>query len=111
MASAGRPVMSNAPDAMSHVAGPPTLSYAQGVSNEPDDLGNWFQPVSEALMADRVAGPVLRKLAQDDPDLIAAVADVDRSQVRDMLALSPEQRLAHASRIARALEGYRRVGG
>jgi len=54
---------------------------------------------------------VLRQLAQDDPDLIAAVADVDRSQVRDMLALSPEQRLAHALRMARALEGYRRVRG
>ena len=92
-----------------HVAASPSLSYAQGVSNERDDLSNWFQPVSETLMADPVAGPVLRKLAQDDPDLIAAVANVDRSQVRDMLALTPEQRLVHASRMARALEGYRRV--
>ena len=94
-----------------HVAASPSLSYAQGVRHEPDDLGDWFQPVSEALMADPVAGPMLSQLAQDDPDLIAAVADVDRSQVRDMLALSPEQRLAHMSRIARTLEGYRRVRG
>ncbi len=71
-----------------HVAVSAPLSYARGVSNEPDDLGNWFQPVSEALMAAPVAGPVLRRIAQDDPDLIAAVADVDRSQVRDMLASS-----------------------
>jgi hypothetical protein len=69
-------------------------------------LRAYFQPVSDATMADPVIGPILRKLAVEDPDVLAAVEDVDRSQIRDMLALTPFQRLEAASRIARSLEGY-----
>jgi hypothetical protein len=68
-----------------------------------------FQQVSEATLADPIVGPILRNLAAEDPDLIAAVADVDRSQVRDQLALTPAERLENASQLARTLEGYRRV--
>ena len=59
-------------------------------------LAAYFQPVHPSLYDDPIVGPVLRQLEAEDPDLVAAVADVDRSQVRDALALSPEVRLARA---------------
>jgi hypothetical protein len=78
---------------------------------DPETLRAYFQPVSEATMADPVLGPMLRRLAAEDPDLIAAVADVDRSQVRDQLERTPAQRLERAFHHARVLEGYRRAAG
>jgi hypothetical protein len=51
------------------------------------------------------------QLAVDDPDLIAAVADVDRSQIRDNLRRSPAERLQAAFSMAEALRGFRRVAG
>ncbi len=74
-----------------------------------DTLQAYFQPVSDTTMADPIVGPILRQLAQDDPDIIAAVADVDRSQVRDLLAITPAQRLRQACALARSLEGYHRA--
>lgn len=71
-----------------------------------ETLAAYFQPVGEALWSDPVVGPVLRALAETDPDLIAAVADVDRSQIRDCLTLSPDERLANAYGAATALAGY-----
>ena len=56
-------------------------------------LAVYFQPVHPALYAHPVVGPVLRLLEAEDPDIVAAVADVDRSLVRDALARSPEERL------------------
>lgn len=76
-----------------------------------ETLQAYFQQVSEATVADPIVGPILRRLAVEDPDLIAAVADVDRSQIRDQLALTPAERLENASQLARSLEGYRRVAG
>jgi hypothetical protein len=78
-------------------------------SYDPDVLADYFQPIGDALWADPVLGPVLRRLAEADGDLIAAVADVDRSQIRDALALSPDERLANAFAGAATLEGYRRA--
>jgi hypothetical protein len=72
-------------------------------------LAAYFQPVGDDLLADPVFGPVLRRLAETDPDLLAAVADVDRSQIRDALALSPEERFRRAFALAGALEGYQHV--
>jgi hypothetical protein len=80
-------------------------------SYDSETLQAYFQPVSDATMADPVLGPILQQLAQDDPDLIAAVADVDRSQVRDSLALTPEQRVQQAFNLARSLDQYRHVRG
>jgi hypothetical protein len=82
------------------------------VSNTHDagTLAAYFQPVGDALWNDPDLGPVLRELAVSDPDLIAAVADVDRSQIRDALALTPEERLARATEAAAGLARYHRVG-
>lgn len=57
----------------------------------------------------RLVGSVLRRLKETDPDVIDAVADVDRSQIRYALDLTPAERLERAFAVARALEGYRRV--
>ena len=42
-------------------------------------------------------------LGQHDPDVLAAVADVDTSLIRAMLELRPEQRLAKAFQMSRGL--------
>ena len=73
-------------------------------------LAGYFQPVHPTLYDDPVIGPVLRKLEADDPDLVAAVADVDRSQVRDALALTPEERLVRAVARWNGLMRLRRGG-
>jgi len=78
-------------------------------SYDKQTLAAYFQPVGDDLLADPVLGPVLRQLAETDPDLVAAVADVDRSQIREALALSPEERLRRAVALAGALEGYQHV--
>ena len=74
-------------------------------------LAGYFQPLSPALWDDPIVGPVLRELEQRDPDLIAAVADVDRSQVRDALAKTTDQRVGEASGIVAELSGWQRVPG
>ncbi len=56
--------------------------------------------LQEALFDDPVVGATLRRLATEDPDLIAAVADVERSQVRDFLDKSPWQRVEQAMDLA-----------
>jgi hypothetical protein len=73
-------------------------------------LAQYFMPMSEDLFDDPVAGPALRRLAADDPDLIAAVADVDRSQIRDCARQSPIERLRSASRRWNGLMRFRRSG-
>lgn len=73
-------------------------------------LAAYFQPVSAELFRDPVVGPVLARLAHEDPDLLAAVADVDRSQIRDALARSPEARLELAVTRWNALMRLRRGG-
>jgi hypothetical protein len=49
---------------------------------------------------------VLRRLAAEDPDLVAAVADVDRSQIRDNLDRTPAERLQAAFSLAETLSGF-----
>ena len=79
-------------------------------SYDAQTLAAYFQPVGDELWADPVLGPVLHHLAQTDPDVLAAVADVDRSQIRDALALTPEQRVRQAFALASTLDGYHHVG-
>lgn len=79
-------------------------------SYDAEDLAGYFQPLSDALWRDRTLGPLLRRWAQSDPGLIAAVADVDRSQIRDALAETPDTRLRNVSQMAATFARARRVG-
>ncbi|MCC6527264.1 MAG: hypothetical protein IT373_31740 [Polyangiaceae bacterium] len=74
-------------------------------------LAGYFGPVRPELYAHPVVGPVLRRLDAEDPDIVAAVADVDRSQVRDALARSPEERLRVALARWNGLARLRRGDG
>ena len=73
-------------------------------------LAAYFHPPSPAIFDDPVAGPELRRLQIEDPDILAAVADVDRSQIRDCLKGTPGQRLRCAETDWNDLARFRRVG-
>lgn len=77
-------------------------------SYDPETLAAYFQPIQRETLEDPVLGSVLRRLAEETPDLISAVADVDRSQIADMLALPPEVRLSRALKMAAFIEGARK---
>ena len=64
------------------------------LSREP--LGAYFHGPSPTIFDDPVCGAQLRLLAAQDPDILAAVADVDRSQIRDALDRTPGERLRFA---------------
>ena len=80
-------------------------------SYDPETLAAYFQPVHPELFVDPRVGSLLSKLRDEDPDLILAVADVDRSQIRDALARTPEERLRACHRMAEAFQGMRVVTG
>ena len=80
-------------------------------SYDDETLAGYFQPVHAATYADPIVGPVLERLKLDDPDLVDAVADVDRSQLRDALDRSPEERLRRSFALATTLQRMRRVAG
>ncbi len=71
-------------------------------------LAQYFMPVAEALFDDPVVGETLRRLAREDPDIIAAVADVDRSLVREALARNMTHRVRFAVETMNAVRRYRR---
>jgi hypothetical protein len=73
-------------------------------------LAAYFQPPLQELFEDPVAGPALRRLAVDDPDLIAAVADVDRSQIRDAMKQTSWERLLYAAETWKGLARWRGGG-
>jgi hypothetical protein len=72
-------------------------------------LAAYFQPPLPDLFDDPVAGPALRRLALEDPDLIAAVADVDRSQIRDSMKQTSWERLLLAVNLWTGLSQWRCV--
>jgi hypothetical protein len=74
-------------------------------------LAAYFQPIHAETWADPIAGPVLRRLAEDAPEVIDAVAEVDRSLIYDALALPPEARLARALAMAAFIERTRAAMG
>jgi hypothetical protein len=78
-------------------------------SYDEETLAAYFYPVSGDLFDDAVVGPVLRRLAVEDPDIMAAVADVDRSQIRDCMKLAPWDRLCRALGMIDTLTSFRRV--
>ncbi|MFO0658485.1 MAG: hypothetical protein U0165_01430 [Polyangiaceae bacterium] len=80
-------------------------------SYDDDVLNAYFKPLSAELWDDPIIGPVLRELERSDRVLIDAVADVDRSPVRDALQKLPDQRLGEASAILEELGGWRSVPG
>lgn len=67
-------------------------------------LAAYFQPVHRETWEDPILGPVLRRLLQDAPEVIEAVADVDRSLIYDALTLTPAARLTRALEMARFIE-------
>jgi hypothetical protein len=77
-------------------------------------LGAYFQPVHQETWEDPIVGPVLRHLAKVAPEVIEAVADVDRSLIFDALSWTPDARLARAldmaAFIARTREAMTRAG-
>lgn len=57
-----------------------------------------------AKMGDELVSSVRAYLAEHDPDVLAAVADVDRSLIRSELRLSPLARLVASAQQARFFE-------
>lgn len=80
-------------------------------SYDEETLAAYFQPLDHALWGDPVLGPMLRELERSAPHLLEAVADVDRSQVRDSLAAPPEARLLASWKMAASYEAIRRENG
>ena len=78
-------------------------------SYDEETLAAYFYPMQPSLFDDPVCGAELRRLAVEDPDLIAAVADVDRTQVRDAMEAPPWQHFVRAVVNFNALAKYRRV--
>jgi hypothetical protein len=79
-------------------------------SYDEETLAAYFHPPQAAIFDDPVAGPTLRRLAAEDPDILAAVADVDRSQIRDCMKRSPEERLRFAVANWNGIARFRRGG-
>lgn len=87
------------------------ISKLMKPSYDDQTLAAYFQPLRSEIWEDPIVGAVLRRMAAEDPDLIAAVADVDRSQIRDNLRRTPAERLQAALSMVDALTGFRRVAG
>jgi len=73
-------------------------------------LAEYFRGIDAALFDHPVAGPVIRVLAVTDPDVLSAVADVDRSQIRDAAHRTPLERLHVAAARWNALARLRGHG-
>lgn len=82
-----------------------------GPSYEPAVLDAYFRALDPSAWDDPIVGPVLRRLAVEAPDVIAAVADVDRSLIEDALARSPEERFRRTLAAAASIERTRRAMG
>lgn len=79
-------------------------------SYDEQTLAEYFHLAQPAIFDDPVVGPTLRRLAAEDPDILAAVADVDRSQIRDCLERSPGERIRCAVENWIGIARFRRVG-
>ena len=85
-----------------------TLPVMGKPSYDAATLDAYFHQVHPSLFDDPVVGAVLQRLRIDDPDVIDAVIDVDRPQVRDAIALEPMERLRRAVRHWNGLMSLRR---
>lgn len=79
-----------------------------GPSYDEATLAAYFHGPAGDLFDDPVVGALLRRLAVDDPDILAAVADVDRSQIRDAMKQTPWERLQFVARSWNGLARLRR---
>ncbi len=70
---------------------------------------HFFRPASRTLFDHPVCGAALRRLAETFPEVLDAVADVDRSQIWDCMEASPAQRLRAADADSNSLARFRRV--
>jgi hypothetical protein len=76
------------------------MLFAMGApSYDARTLAAYFHGLEPAWFDHADLGPTLRALAEQDPDVLAAVADVDRSQITTCLARSPLERVRVASRL------------
>ncbi len=73
-------------------------------SYDAETLAHYFRPLAPETRADPKLAPLLDAIERDDPDLLLAVADVDRSLIHWALDLTPEERLAASTGRARAFE-------
>jgi hypothetical protein len=72
-------------------------------------LAQIFRPMSPDLFDDPICGAALRRLAAEDPDVIAAVAEVDRTLFWSPDDRPPMERLCEAVDQIEWLLGLRRV--
>jgi hypothetical protein len=72
-------------------------------------LARIFSPMSPALFDDPVCGAELRRLAREDPDVIDAVADVDRTLIWADFGRTPGDCLESADALLNFARGARRV--
>jgi hypothetical protein len=77
-------------------------------SYDAETLAHYFRPLAAETRADPKLAPLLDAIERDDPDLIGAVADVDRSQIFWTLEMTPAERLAHCFGLAAGYEEIRR---
>jgi hypothetical protein len=78
---------------------------------DPETLAAYFHPILADTWEDPIVGPVLRRLAQEAPEVIDAVGDVDRSLIFDALTWTPDARLARALGMAAFIERTRESMG
>jgi hypothetical protein len=78
---------------------------------EDEALARAFHAALPATLDDPIVGPVLRRLEVEDPDVYAAIAEVDRSLIWITLEETPETRVGRAFGIARMGEQARRDDG
>lgn len=84
--------------------GPPELCVPEGTVIEPDPAEATFLPIAEAWWRDPALGPVIRQLEAQQPEILEAVGEVDRSLIRESLSLPAAARLARSHALARSLE-------
>ncbi len=73
-----------------------TYVDANGEPLDAATLAWLFMPMSPELFDDPICGAELRRLAREEPDIIAGVADADRTLIRDALDATPTERLESA---------------
>jgi hypothetical protein len=76
-----------------------------------ETLAAYFHQIHPETWQDPIVGPVLRRLAQEAPEVIAAVSDVDRSLIFDALTSTPAARLSRALHMAAFIERTRETMG
>lgn len=80
-------------------------------SVDAETLAAYFHPLLPETWDDPVVGPVLRRLQETAPLVIASVADVDRSLIFAALEMTTEQRFAQSMHLAAFIEQMRKANG